>query len=129
MKVLAALFALFIVAVIVLADINQLGFIKSLYDFPHGDKAGHFILYGILSLLLNLTLLRSPRFSSSKRAALTLTLILALAIGLEEWSQNLFPDRTPDWVDLACSYLGVAVGAWVANKNSSGGVTPPLQRR
>ena len=30
MKYLAALFALFIVAVIVLADINQLGFIKSI---------------------------------------------------------------------------------------------------
>jgi VanZ family protein len=116
MKVLAALFALFIVIVIVLADANQLGFIKSLYDFPNGDKAGHFILYGILSLLLNLTLLRSRRFPDPKRAALTLTLLLALVIGLEEWSQIFIPERTPDWWDLLFSYLGVALGAWIAWK-------------
>jgi len=117
MKYLAALFALFIVAVIVLADANQLGFLKSLYDFPNGDRVGHFMLYGILSLLVNLAILRSRPSSTSKRVAVSVTLILALAIGLEEWSQNLFPDRTPDWVDLACSYLGVVVGAWAAYKN------------
>lgn len=136
MKYLAALFALFIVSVIVLADTNQLGFLKSLYDFPNGDRVGHFILYGILSLLLNLAILRSRRWhdpstslmASPKRAALTVALILALAIGLEEWSQNLFPDRTPDWVDLACSYLGVAVGAWAGFKYKRSGMTPPLQK-
>jgi VanZ family protein len=116
MKYLAALFALFIVAVIVLADTNQLGFIKSLYDFPNGDKAGHFILYGILSFLLNLAILRSRPSSTSKRVAVSVTLLLALAIGLEEWSQTLVPERTPDWWDLLFSYLGVAVGACAAKK-------------
>ena len=119
MKYVAALFALFIVAVIVLADTNQLGFIKALYDFPNGDKAGHFLLYGILSLLLNLTLLRSRRFPDPRRAAWTLTLLLALAIGLEELSQTLVPERTPDWWDLLFSYLGVAMGAWAARKISA----------
>ena len=127
MKYLAALFALFIVAVIVLADTNQLGFLKSLYDFPNGDRVGHFILYGILSLLLNLTFLRSLHARDPRRVAWTVSLLLALAIGLEEWSQNFFPDRTPDWVDLTCSYLGVAVGAWVAIKYKRGGFIPPLQ--
>lgn len=116
MKYLAALFALFIVAVIVLADTNQLGFIKSLYDFPNGDKAGHFILYGILSFLLNLAILRSRSSSTSKRVAVSVTLLLALAIGLEEWSQILIPERTPDWWDLLFSYLGVTLGAWIAWK-------------
>ena len=119
MKYLAALFALFIVAVIVLADINQLGFLKALYDFPHGDKAGHFILYGILSFLLNLAILRSRPPSTLKRVAVSVTLLLALAIGLEEWSQFLIPERTPDWWDLLFSYLGVAAGAWTARKISA----------
>ena len=116
MKVLAALFALFILLVIALADVNQLGFIKSLYDFPNGDKAGHFILYGILSLLLNLAFLRSPRVQPSRRVAWNVSLALALAIGLEEWSQTLVPARTPDWMDLLFSYLGLAAGAWGAQR-------------
>jgi VanZ family protein len=116
MKYLAALFAIFIVIVIALADANRLGFIKSLYDFPHGDKAGHFILYGILSFLLNLSFLRSLRKQPARQVVISVSLLLALAIGLEEWSQVLIPERTPDWVDLLFSYLGVTLGAWIAWK-------------
>lgn len=117
MKYLAALFALFILVVIVLADMDRLGFLAFVYDFPMGDKAGHFILYGILSFLVNLTMLRSFRNKFSTRVILSASLLLALAIGLEEWSQGLFPDRTPDWVDLTFSYLGVAAGAWMARRS------------
>lgn len=116
MKYLTALFALFILAVIALADMGQLGFLHGLYDFPFGDKAGHFILYGMLSFLLNKTFLRSFSNRVPKRAVWVVSLLLALVIGLEEWSQNFVSARTPDWVDLACSCLGVVVGAWGAWK-------------
>ena len=41
-------------------------------------------------------------------------LVLALLIGLEEWSQQYFSSRTFDLVDLTFSYLGVAFFSWVA---------------
>lgn len=116
MKVLAALFALFILAVIVLADMGRLGFLRGLYDFPFGDKVGHFILYGILSFLLNLTFLRSRPSLNSKRPAIILTLILALLIATEELSQRYFASRTFSMSDLLFGYSGVALGAWLAWK-------------
>ncbi len=116
MKILTALFAVFILTIIILADTDRLGFLAVVYAFPYGDKAGHFILYGILSLLLNLTFLRSLHHRPSRLVAVSVTLLLALAIGLEEWSQTLVPERTPDWVDLIFSYLGVSVGTWLAWK-------------
>jgi VanZ family protein len=121
MKTITLLFAAFILAVIVLADGGHLGFLNFVYDFPYGDKVGHFILYGILSFLLNLTIIRSRPILTSKRVAVIVTLILALAIGLEEWSQNFFPGRTPSWVDLMFSYLGVLGGAWLAWKLATKG--------
>jgi polysaccharide biosynthesis protein VpsQ len=116
MKKITILFAAFLVVIIVLADSGRLGFLGFIYDFPYGDKVGHFFLYGILSLLLNLTFLRSRPPSTSKRVAVTVTLLLALAIGLEEWSQNFFAGRTPSWADLLFGYVGVSLGAWVAWK-------------
>jgi VanZ family protein len=118
MKYIALLFLVFIILVIVAADMGAMpASIHALYDFPNGDRLGHFILYGILSFLLNLTFLRSLPTRPRKRVALTVSLLLALAIGLEEFSQMFFPERTADWVDLTCSYLGVAVGAWFAYRN------------
>jgi len=116
LKTLTALFAFLILAIIVLADSGHLGFLGFVYSFPYGDKAGHFILYGILSFLLNLFSLRSLRNLPQKRIAIAVTLLLALAIGIEEWSQRFFPLRTSDWVDLTFSYMGVALGAWIAYK-------------
>jgi len=113
-KRITILFAAFLVLIVVLADSGRLVFLGFIYSFPHGDKVGHFILYGILSFLFNLTFIRSRLISTSKRVAITVTLILALAIGLEEWSQNFFPRRTPSWVDLIFSYLGLLGGAWLA---------------
>ena len=123
MKWLAILFALFIILVIVLADAGVLShYLGFIYDFPYGDKAGHFILYGILTLLINLTLFESrPDPSSSlgtSRKLLTIKtgLILALLIGLEEFSQQFFVDRTFSLLDLSFSYLGVIVFSWLALK-------------
>ena len=118
MKWLAVLFTLFIILIIVLADAgilkNYVGFI---YDFPYGDKAGHFILYGILTLLINLALFRSYPDQSRLRLAVRCGLTLALLIGFEEFSQRYFSTRTFDLVDLTFSYLGVAFFSGVAIKS------------
>ena len=114
MKWLTILFALFIILIIVLADVGQLGILQTVNRIPFGDKAGHFILYGILIFLVNLTLFRSIPFQSRTRIAVTSGLILALLIGLEEFSQRNFPSRTFDMGDLTASYLGLLCFSWLA---------------
>jgi hypothetical protein len=127
MKWLTFFFALFILLIIVLADLGKLGILRVVNQIPYGDKLGHFILYGILTLLLDLTLLRSLHPSNRCLLVFRIALILALIIGLEEFSQQYFPKRTFDLVDLTFSYLGVVFFSWVALKIKRGGVTPPLQ--
>ncbi len=117
MKWLAILFTLFILLVIVLADAGVLNhYIGFIYEIPFADKLGHFILYGILTLLVDLALFRARPDQSRLRTAITCGLVLALLIGLEEFSQKDFPSRTFDLVDLTFSYLGVAFFSWVAIK-------------
>jgi VanZ family protein len=122
MKILTALFTLFILVVILLADMGRLGVLEVLYRFPYGDKAGHFFLYGILTFLVNLTALRSRRFSDPKRAALTATLILALLVAAEEFSQRYFANRTFSLSDLVFGYAGMLLGMWLAFKKQQGQV-------
>ena len=123
MKWLAILFGLFILTIILLADLGKLGFLYSLYDFPYGDKVGHFILYGVLTLLIDLTLLPSSArkssstiISSRRRVAVRVGLFLAVAITVEEFSQQYFSNRTFDLIDLGASVLGVLVFSWLAMK-------------
>jgi len=117
MKYISALFFIFIIAVIVLADTGSLPrSIRAIYDFPNGDKLGHFILYGLLDFFLTRAFLSS--FPSRPRSWVTLSvgLTLALFITAEEFSQKFFPSRTFGLVDLSASFLGVVFGGWVAYK-------------
>ena len=115
MKWLEILFTLFIILVIVLADAGLLArYVGFVYEVPWGDKAGHFILYGILTLLLDLALFRALPDQSPKQLVVKCGLILALLIGLEEFSQQYFANRTFDLIDLTFSYLGVLLFSWVA---------------
>lgn len=117
MKPVAALFAVSIVAIILLANADKLpGFIHAIYDIPNGDKIGHFALFGILNYLTTRATLASLRARAPERVALTTGLILALIIGLEEFLQRFFPARTSDWFDFLASCLGVMVGGWLAYK-------------
>lgn len=114
MKYLTILFALFIILIVILADLGKLGMLGFLNRIPYADKIGHFVLYGILTLLLDLTFTRALPHPSRKLLVLRIALILSLLIGLEEYSQQFFAKRTFDLVDLAFSYLGVIFFSWVA---------------
>ena len=107
-----ALFALFILAIVLATNTGYFpGLLQPLYDFPGGDKAGHFILFGILSFLLNKSALTLFPKRSPVRLVLSVSLLLSILIGLEEWSQSLFPSRTMSLADLLTSYAGVLVFA------------------
>ena len=114
LKWLTLLFGLFIILVIILADTGNLGILSHIYRIPYADKAGHFILYGILALLINLTLFRSLPSQSRKWVAVVCGLILSLLIGLEEFSQQYFANRTFSLMDLGASYLGLLFFSWLA---------------
>jgi polysaccharide biosynthesis protein VpsQ len=115
MKWLAILFSLLIVIIIVLANMGALpGFLQIWNDLPYGDKVGHFILYGILTLLIDLALFRSFPLQRPKMFAVVIGLILAVLIGLEEFSQQYFANRTFSLLDLTASYLGVIFFSWLA---------------
>ena len=124
MKWLAFFYGLFIVVIIVLADTRKLGFLYALYDFPFGDKIGHLFIFGLLSLVVNLSVLsnKSPSNNSflselyNKKAVIKTSLILALLVGLEEFSQRWFASRTSDLLDLSASYVGIAIFAFLALK-------------
>jgi hypothetical protein len=113
LKWLAILFSLFILAVIFAADRGLLGPLRGLYDFPHGDKAGHFLLYGLLSFLLILYILARPRPNPGQIVLITAGLLMIL-IALEELSQFVIPTRTMDFVDLMFSFAGVGVFSFLA---------------
>ena len=114
------LFSLLIVAIVVLADLDQFPqSIKCLYDFPGGDKVGHFALFGLLSFLLNRSALALYPKQNSTRLVLTVSLLLAIVVGLEEWSQSLFTARTMSLIDLLASYTGVWMFALLAYRTKS----------
>lgn len=109
------LFTLLIVAIVFAANTGQIPrWLKPLYDFPGGDQVGHFILFGILNfLLIKSALLLLPN-RNPIRLVLTISLILSILVGLEEWSQSLIPARTMSMGDLIVSYLGVGLFAILA---------------
>lgn len=109
------LFVLFILAVILGANLDILPrSIGVFYDFPGGDKAGHFILFGILSFLLNKSALSLFPKRDPARLVLTVSLLLSILVGLEEWSQSLFPARTMSLTDLLASFAGMVAFALLA---------------
>jgi hypothetical protein len=116
MKKWAALFGIVLIAVTVLADRGQLGFLGRFYDFPYGDKVGHFSLFGLLSLLVNLAVFEAWPKRDRLPLALRASVVLGVLIGLEEYSQRWFPTRRSSIWDLTASYLGVLFFAWVALK-------------
>jgi VanZ family protein len=121
MKRISIPFAVFVVVVIVLADRGSLPhWIRALYDFPNGDKLGHFVLFGLLNFFLARALLSTFPSKSKGWVTVSISLILVLLIAAEEWSQQFFATRTFDLLDLLASYVGLVVGGWAAQKQSYG---------
>ncbi len=101
---------------IVLADTGHIGLLERVYDFPNGDKIGHFVLFGLLSFVVNLSVFEARPSTDKQRLAVVTSLILMVFIGLEEYSQRFFPKRSSDFFDFLASCAGVLFFAWLALK-------------
>ncbi len=123
MKYTAVLFTIFIVVVVILADTGNLPrCLIMVYDFPGGDKLGHFILFGLLNFFITRAALSAFPSRSPVLVAFSAGLILALFVAAEEYSQNFFRLRTPDMIDLLAGYTGMLIGGRVALKYSQRGL-------
>jgi len=117
------LFTLFLFALIVLADMGKLEFLLWIMNrFPLGDKIAHFFLVGILSFLVNRTVMRllSPR-QSPKLILMIATLFLLVIFTIEEISQIPIMNRDASLSDLAANYAGIlffAFLAWITRKKA-----------
>lgn len=107
LKWLAISYTLFLVLLVFLVDQGRYQFLfRFVRETPYGDKAGHFLLMGLFSLVVNLALscrrIRWGRFN-----LLAGSLIVILVVTLEEFSQRFVRYRTFDLVDLAFDYTGI----------------------
>ncbi len=116
----AILFALFVALVIFLANRGIAGKIFGwLYNYPNGDKVGHFFLMGLLAFLASLgfptTRARLLRINLPKSS-----LIIAALVAIEEMTQLFSPGRTASFLDLAASLAGILLfgelGAYLKTK-------------
>ena len=88
-------------------------FIASVRQIPGGDKTAHFLLVGVLALLLN----SAMNASTVRIAGLTFlkgNLILVLLATAEEMSNLVQPGRSYSLVDLQFNYLGIFACGWLS---------------
>jgi VanZ family protein len=120
MKRLAILFTIFLVSVILLADLGFMRIpMRLLNRIPLGDKIMHFLLIGTLTFLVASSLIQSLRSIDPKWVALAVGFVLAVIFTLEELSQDFFRGRETSMKDLLANYAGIlffGVTAWIVNK-------------
>jgi hypothetical protein len=108
-KILTVCYTLILAGIIFIANRRStayiLGFVGTI---PFGDKIGHFFLMGILSFLVNL-ILEAREIVFGKIRYLLGSLIVAVIVTIEEFSQLFIRGRSFDWSDLVADFLGILV--------------------
>jgi len=119
MKWLAILFTLFILLIILFADLGFLnGPQRVMKSLPFGDKIGHFALIGTLSFLVISSLIQALPQQDPKQVAVIAGLILLFIFTVEEASQGPIRGRDASLADLSANYAGILVFsylAWISN--------------
>lgn len=84
---------------------------------PYYDKIGHCVLYAIAAYLGH-RILRRRWVSPMGRSLPLFALAFSTFTVVEEWVQNLSPHRTLDLSDLFWSFVGIALGTWLAQRSA-----------
>jgi len=109
------LFSLFLVTLIVFANMGKLDFLVWVMNrIPLGDKAAHFFLIGFLSFLVNRTAMQLLPGKNWKRISIIFTLFLLAIFTLEEISQAPIANRDASLADLLTNYVGIITFALFA---------------
>ncbi|MBU2930035.1 VanZ family protein [Winogradskyella psychrotolerans] len=120
-KGIAIVCLVFIIWIIYSADSGKQNVFFNITDMiPFGDKIGHFFLFGILTLVVNIAL-QFKQFKYWQKVPLGTLLVLVFVI-LEELSQGYFPNRTFDIMDLIADGLGILTFTYLGNLLVTNGV-------
>lgn len=104
---LAIAFSLFILWIIVLADLGMSIYLSQyIRHLPFGDKIGHFVLYGMLAFLINLALTNRSVKLLGQPVLLGSILVLTFAF-VEEFTQIAISTRNFEVWDMICDTAGV----------------------
>ena len=94
-------------------------FFELVAAIPYGDKLGHFCLFGLLTLFINLAF-KFKTLNLAGRPIYLAVLIVSTFVILEELSQFFIESRTLDFVDLIADFTGIAIfsaiSAWLSKK-------------
>ncbi|MFZ5819873.1 MAG: VanZ family protein [Chloroflexota bacterium] len=116
-KIVTLLFALFVLAIILLADTGLLpGALQFVHSIPYGDKVAHFLLIGVLCFLLSWTAIQSYPHTRPGHIVALVCLAMVLIFGVEEASQGPIRGRDASLFDLSADYVGIVVFGWLAWK-------------
>ena len=106
-KILTVIYFFILAGIVFLADRKGTRYLLNFVgNIPYGDKIGHFVLMGILSFLVNLTL-SARSFQIWKFRYLSGSLIVLVIVTLEEFSQIFIRGRAFDLTDLIADYSGI----------------------
>lgn len=115
-KLLAASFTLFIFWIIYTADTGgTIIFTRMIKFLPYPDKWGHFMLFGVLSLLINMAL-QYQRISVFNKRIYLGTLLVSVFAFLEELSQGFLATRSLDHLDLLADAFGILLFTYIARR-------------
>ena len=116
------IFFLFILWVIYMADVGASTVFFFLFKtLSFGDKIGHVVLFGLLTLGLNISLNYRSLPIGSTSLLLGSCLVLAFAI-IEELTQQLYPNRTFDIADLMADLAGITLFSLISRLLQAGGI-------
>ncbi len=97
----------FIVGIVVMADLGRFPDIFLFYQrVPGADTMGHFVLMGLLALIVNETL-GWRTWDWGRVRFWTGTSLVVLIVTVEEVSQHWLPRRSFSLTDLSADYLGI----------------------
>lgn len=102
--------------------------LAAIHTFPGGDKLGHFLIAGLLSLTLNLAiperLVRFGRYSVYLGS-----LLVFITLAAEEFTQLFIQTRTFSWLDLSSDLLGILAASYLVWRLARLGGSAASQRR
>jgi len=114
MRWIALIYITIIILIIVMADSGQYGYVfKLVHQIPYGDKLGHFILIGLLALVVNLSL-QCKKITVFNYSVLQGSAIVVALTMLEELSQFFIANRSFDLMDLLFDFIGIFVFSHIA---------------